>query len=85
MNNNVVGLDIAKNVFHLYSQSGGGNVVKKKLKRSELLAFIANLPASLVGIEACGGSHYWAREFTKLGHEVISLNARFVKPFVVGN
>lgn len=85
MNSNVVGLDIAKNVFHLYSQSAGGNVVKKKLKRSELLAFIANLPASLIGIEACGGSHYWAREFTKLGHEVILLNARFVKAFVVGN
>ncbi|WP_231890331.1 IS110 family transposase [Methylomonas methanica] len=85
MNSNVVGLDIAKNVFHLYSQSAGGNVVKKKLKRSELLAFIANLPASLIGIEACGGSHYWAGEFTKLGHEVILLNARFVKAFVVGN
>ncbi|AMK76859.1 MULTISPECIES: IS110 family transposase [Methylomonas] len=38
-----------------------------------------------MGIEACGGSHYWAREFTKLGHEVILLNARFVKAFVVGN
>lgn len=85
MKSNVVGLDIAKNVFHLYSQSAGGNVIKKKLKRSELLAFIANLPASLIGIEACGGSHYWAREFTKFGHEVILLNARFVKAFVVGN
>lgn len=85
MNSNVVGLDIAKNVFHLYSQSTDGNVMKKKLKRSELLGFVANLPMSLIGIEACGGSHYWAREFTKLGHEVILLNARFVKAFVVGN
>jgi len=85
MNSNVVGLDIAKNVFHLYSQSAGGNLQKKKLKRNELLAFCANLLTSLIGIEACGGSHYWAREFTKLGHEVILLNTRFVKAFVVGN
>lgn len=85
MNSNVVGLDIAKNIFHLYSQSANGKVIKKKLKRSELLAYVANLPVSLIGIEACGGSHYWAREFTKLGHEVILLNARFVKAFVVGN
>lgn len=85
MNNNVVGLDISKNVFHLYSQTADGKVVKKKLKRVELLAYIANMPVSLIGMEACGGAHYWAREFTKLGHEVVLLNARFVKGFVVGN
>lgn len=85
MHSNVAGLDIAKNVFHLYSQTSGGKVMKRKLKRTELLAYIANMPASLIGIEACGGSHYWAREFTKLGHEVVLLNARFVKAFVVGN
>ncbi|MEY4717432.1 MAG: hypothetical protein RL563_50 [Pseudomonadota bacterium] len=68
MNNNVVDLDVAKNVFQLYSQSGGGKVQKKKLKRSELMAFVANLPVSLIGIEAFGGSHTWGREFTKLGH-----------------
>jgi transposase len=85
MNTNVIGLDISKNVFHLYSQTDNGTVVKKKLKRGELLAYIANVPVSLIGMEACGGAHYWAREFTKLGHEVVLLNARFVKGFVVGN
>lgn len=85
MNNNVVGLDIAKNVFHMYSVDDQGQVLKKKLKRRELLAFFANYPASLIGIEGCGGAHHWARELIKLGHEVILLNARYVKNFVVGN
>jgi transposase len=69
MNTNVVGLDIAKNIFHLYSLGAEGKAIKKKLKRAELLRFFANYPASLIGIEACGGAHYWARELTKLGHE----------------
>lgn len=85
MNNSVVGLDIAKNIFHLYSLEADGKATKKKLKRAELLRFFANYPVSLIGIEACGGSHYWARELTKLGHEVVLLNARYVKGFVVGN
>jgi len=85
MNNSVVGLDIAKNIFHCYSLDADGKASKKKLKRAELLRFFANYPASLIGMEACGGAHYWARELTKLGHEVVLLNARYVKGFVVGN
>ncbi len=85
MNHSVVGLDIAKNIFHCYSLDGEAKVIKKKLKRVELLAFFANYPASLIGIEACGGAHHWARELIKLGHEVVLLNARYVKSFVVGN
>ena len=85
MNSSVVGLDIAKNIFHLYSLSPEGKPVKKKLKRSELLPYVAQLPVSIIGLEACGGSHYWAREFMKLGHEAVLLNARYVKAFVVGN
>lgn len=85
MNSNVVGLDIAKSIFHLYCLSAAGKPVKRKLKRSELLAYISNIPVSLIGIEACAGAHHWAREFKKLGHDVILLNARFVKAFVVGN
>lgn len=85
MNNNVVGLDIAKNVFHCYSLSAEGKAIKRKLKRTELLAFFANYPASLIGLEACGGAHHWARELSKLGHQVVLLNARYVKGFVVGN
>ena len=85
MNNSVIGLDIAKSIFHLFYVSANGKPVKKKLKRSELLSYIANMPASLIGMEACGGAHHWAREFTKLGHEIVLLNARFVKAFVIGN
>ncbi len=58
MDANVVGLDIAKNIFHLYTQQGSNQAVKKKLKRTQLLAFFANYPKSLIGIEACGGAHY---------------------------
>jgi transposase len=85
MNNSVVGLDIAKNIFHMYSIGRDNQIIKKKLKRSDLLAFFANYPTSLIGIEACGGAHHWARELIKLGHEVVLLNARYVKSFVVGN
>ena len=85
MNTKVVGLDIAKNIFHLYSLEANGKATKKKLKRAELLRFFANTPVSLIGMEACGGAHYWARELTKLGHDVVLLNARYVKGFVVGN
>ncbi|WP_020157050.1 IS110 family RNA-guided transposase [Methylobacter marinus] len=85
MNDNVVGLDIAKNIFHCYSLNAEGKAIRKKLKRAELLAFFANYPASLIGIEACGGAHHWGRELTKLGHQVVLLNARYVKNFVVGN
>ena len=85
MNNSVIGLDIAKHIFHLFIMLADGKTMKKKLKRSELLAFFANHPVSTIGIEACGSVHHWARELTKLGHEVILLNARYVKGFVVGN
>lgn len=84
MNNSVIGLDIAKNVFHLYTLVED-KPVKKKLKRTELLNFFATYSVSMIGIEACGSAHYWARELTKLGHEVVLLNARYVKSFVVGN
>jgi transposase len=62
MNTNVVGLDIVKNIFHLYSLSEDGKATKKKLKRAELLRFFANYPVSLIDMEACG-VHYWAREY----------------------
>jgi transposase len=85
MNHNAVGLDIAKNVFHFYSLGPDHKVIKKKLKRTELLSFFANYPPSTIGMEACGGAHHWARELIKLGHRVVLLNARYVKSFVVGN
>lgn len=85
MNNSVIGLDIAKHIFHLFTLGVDGKMLKKKLKRNELLTYFANYPASIIGMEACGSAHHWARELTKLGHEVILLNARYVKNFVVGN
>lgn len=85
MNSSVIGLDIAKHIFHLFTLGIDGKTTKKKLKRNELLAFFANYPVSIIGIEACGSAHHWARELTKLGHEVILLDARYVKGFVVGN
>jgi transposase len=85
MNDSVIGLDIAKNIFHLFTLLTDGKTLKKKLKRGELLVFFANYPASIIGMEACGSAHHWARELTKLGHEVVLLNARYVKSFVVGN
>ena len=85
MNNSVIGLDIAKHIFHLFTLGVDGKMLKKKLKRNELLTYFANYPASIIGMEACGSAHHWVRELTKLGHEVILLNARYVKNFVVGN
>lgn len=84
-NSSVIGLVITKNIFHFYTMEPAGKPFKRKLKRAELLAFFANYPVSLIGIEACGGAHHWARELTKLGHKVVLLNARYVKSFVVGN
>lgn len=72
-------------MFHLYSLGPDRKVIKKKLKRKELLSFFANYPASEIGLEACGGAHHWARELTKLGHHVVLLSARYVKSFVLGN
>jgi transposase len=85
MSHNVIGLDIAKSVFHLYTIQADGKILKKMLRRQQVLEFFANYPVSLIGIEACGSSHYWARELIALGHEVKLLNARHVKAFVKGN
>jgi hypothetical protein len=66
-----VGLDIAKRVFQQHGVDAAGKaVLRRKLQRSELLAFFKALPPGWVGIEACGTAHYWAREIRELGHEV---------------
>lgn len=85
MNHSVIGLDIAKHVFYLYTIQADGKTFKKMLKRQEVLVFFANYPSSLIGIEACGSSHYWERELIKLGHDIKLLNARHVRAFVEGN
>ena len=78
-----VGLDLAKNVFQVHAINGAGEVaVKKGLRRSQVRRFFEQLDPCLVGIEACGTSHYWAREITRLGHEVRLMPPAYVKPYV---
>jgi len=81
-----IGIDLGKNTFHLVGvDKSGMPAVKKKLRRKQVLVYFANLPVCLVAMEACGGSHYWARELGKLGHDVRLISPQFVKPYVKGN
>src|SRR5204863_5393104 len=81
-----VGIDLAKNVFQLHGVDARGKpVLRKRLQRAQALTFFANLPSCLIGMEACGGAHYWAREFMKLGHTVKLMAPQFVKPYVKSN
>ena len=80
---NVLGIDMAKHVFHAVGMDDRGNVVyRKRLSRHDLMPFIAKLPPVRIGIEACGGAHYWARRFRAYGHEVQRMAPQFVKPYV---
>lgn len=82
MNVTRVGLDIAKQVFQLHGVDERGRVkVRKQLCRRQVLGFFTQLPPCLVGIEACGGAHYWARELGKLGHTVRLMAGQFVSPY----
>lgn len=75
-----IGIDTSKNVFHVIALNRAGKILlRKQLRRSRLLRCLAQLPASQVGIETCGGAHYWARELEKLGHQVCLVPARDVK------
>ncbi len=84
MNVTTIGLDIAKNVFQVHGVEGKV-VVRKSLRRGQVLGFFANLGPCVVGLEACAGAHYRARELGKLGHEVELISPQFVKPYVKGN
>lgn len=81
-----LGIDLGKNSFHLWGvDEDGRRVIKKKLSRSALLRELANTPACLIGMEACGGAHHWARELSKHGHDVRLMAPQFVKAYVKGN
>lgn len=81
-----VGLDLAKNVFHLIGCNAYGKEVKRKmLKRGQVMAYFANLPPCLIGMEACSSAHFWARRFEALGHEVRLIPPQHVKAYVRGN
>ncbi len=81
-----IGLDLAKNVFHVVCCNARGKVVgKKMLKRSQVLTYFVNLPSCLVGMEACASAHYWARKLDGLGHQVKLIPPQYVKAYVRGN
>jgi transposase len=82
----VLGIDIAKRIFHAVGMDNRGNVVyRKRLSRHDLIPFLAKLPPVLIGLEACGGAHYWARRFCAYGHEVKLMAPQCVKPYGKAN
>ena len=79
----IIGVDLAKNVFQLHGAAADGSVVfRKKLTRVQFHKFMSGHPACLVAMEACGSSHYWAREVAQMGHDPRLIAPRYVKPFV---
>ena len=80
-----IGLDIAKSSFQVHGVDAHGKVVvRKQLSRRKVLLYFAQLPPCLIGLEACGGAHYWARELQKLGHEVGLLAGAMSPPYRTG-
>ncbi len=76
-----VGLDLAKNVFHVHGADGAGRaVLRKKLRRTQVLVFFSQLPRCIVAMKACGGAHFLGREIAKLGHEVRLIPPAYVTP-----
>jgi transposase len=81
-----VGIDLAKKIFHLVGTDITGKIVwRKRLTRHALVPFLAQLPPVTIGMEACGGAHYWARQFHQQGHTVKLMAPQFVKPYVKSN
>ena len=86
MNITRVGIDLAKMVFEVHGiDEKGKTVLRKQLKRAQVLEFFANLQRCLIGMEACGSAHYWARKLMALGHEVKLMAPQLVKPYVKSN
>jgi transposase len=78
-----IGLDIAKHVFQVHGIDGTGQVlIRRQLRRSEMIGFFRRLPPCLIGMEACSTAHFWARELAALGHEVRLMPCTYVKPYV---
>jgi transposase len=86
MKSTIIGIDLAKNVFEVYVEDQGGQGIKRcRLSRKKMLPWFANRAPALVGMEACGGAHYWARELEKLGQTVRLMAPQYVKPWVPTN
>lgn len=78
-----IGLDLAKSVFQVHGVDAAGEVVvRRQIRRAQLLQFFARQPSCLVGMEACASAHHWGRELVALGHEVKLMPAQYVKPYV---
>src|SRR6195256_2203186 len=78
-----IGVDLAKNVFQIHGVDKDGKVViSRQLRRKQVIEFFSNIPPCLVGMEACGTAHYWARELTRLGHTVRMMPPSYVKGYV---
>ena len=85
MNLTTLGIDLAKTSFSLVGMDKHGKVIlRKTLKRAQLLPFVAQCPPCLIGMEACSGAHYWGREFRKLGHDIGIIASKFIAPFRKG-
>ena len=81
-----IGLDLAKHVFQVHGvDAEGATVLRKQLRRAQVLAFFSRLPPCLVGLEACATAHYWGRELRAFGHEVRLMPARYVKAYIKRN
>jgi transposase len=81
-----IGIDLAKAVFQVHGvDAHGKTVLKKQLKRTQVAEFFVNLPPCLIGMEACGSAHYWARKLQAFGHTVRLMAPQFVKPYVKTN
>jgi transposase len=86
MKTTMIGLDLAKNVFQVHGIDAAGVVtLRRTLRRTQMERFFAGLPPCVVGMEACGSAHYWARVLQALGHEVRMMPANYVKPYVKRN
>ena len=86
MKTTTIGIDLAKTVFQIHGVDDHGKpVLRKRLDRSKMLEFFVKLSPCLIGMEACGSAHYWARKLTAMGHTVKLMAPQFVKPYVKTN
>lgn len=83
METTVIGIDLAKNTFHLHGMAADGScTLRKKISRDKLASFISQVQPTVIAMEACAGAHYWGRSFESLGHTVRLIAPKFVKPYV---